>query len=166
MKKFLDVLDRIEVAAASAVLAILILVTFIGVPMRYLFNHPFTWEEEVQLACMVWITFLAAPAAFRNKSHVAIEILVDSLPKQMRRVVEMLIPVVVYAVLLYFFFKSFDFISVMLRTSRKTPILMIPYSWIYAIAPVSIVLMLISYTEQKVEELKELFHKDRKEEQA
>mgnify|MGYP000047960011 FL=1 len=45
----------------------------------------------------------------------------------------------------------------MLRTNRKTPILMIPYAWIYAIAPVSIVLMLISYTEEKYYELKELF---------
>lgn len=41
---------------------------------------------------------------------------------------------------------------------------MIPYSTIYAIAPVSIVLMLISYTEQKYYELKELFKGDGKEE--
>ena len=114
MKKILDILDKIEVAVASLVLLVLICVTFFGVLMRYIFNNPFTWEEELQLACMVWITFLAAPAAF--------------------------------------------------RTSRKTPILMIPYSTIYAIAPVSIVLMLISYTEQKYYELKELFKGDGKEE--
>ena len=113
---------------------------------------------------MVWITFLAAPAAFRTKSHVAIEILVDALPKSLRKIVELLIPVVVYAVLIYFFFRSRNYIAVMLRTSRKTPILMIPYSTIYAIAPVSIVLMLISYTEQKYYELKELFKGDGKEE--
>ena len=52
----------------------------------------------------------------------------------------------------------------MLRTNRKTPILMIPYSTIYAVAPVSIVLMLISYTEQKYYELKELFKGSGKEE--
>ena len=145
MKKILDILDKIEVAVASLVLLVLICVTFFGVLMRYIFNNPFTWEEELQLACMVWITFLAAPAAFRTKSHVAIEILV-------------------YAVLIYFFFRSQNYIAVMLRTSRKTPILMIPYSTIYAIAPVSIVLMLISYTEQKYYELKELFKGDGKEE--
>ena len=74
MKKILDILDKIEVAVASLVLLVLICVTFFGVLMRYIFNNPFTWEEELQLACMVWITFLAAPAAFRTKSHVAIEI--------------------------------------------------------------------------------------------
>ena len=100
MKKILDILDKIEVAVASLVLLVLICVTFFGVLMRYIFNNPFTWEEELQLACMVWITFLAAPAAFRTKSHVAIEILVDALPKSLRKIVELLIPVVVYAVLL------------------------------------------------------------------
>ena len=164
MKKILDILDKIEVAVASLVLLVLICVTFFGVLMRYIFNNPFTWEEELQLAGMVWITFLAAPAAFRTKSHVAIEILVDALPKSLRKIVELLIPVVVYAVLIYFFFRSQNYIAVMLRTSRKTPILMIPYSTIYAIAPVSIVLMLISYTEQKYYELKELFKGDGKEE--
>ena len=157
MKKILDILDKIEVAVASLVLLVLICVTFFGVLMRYIFNNPFTWEEELQLACMVWITF-------RTKSHVAIEILVDALPKSLRKIVELLIPVVVYAVLIYFFFRSQNYIAVMLRTSRKTPILMIPYSTIYAIAPVSIVLMLISYTEQKYYELKELFKGDGKEE--
>ena len=155
MKKILDILDKIEVAVASLVLLVLICVTFFGVLMRYIFNNPFTWEEELQLACMVWITFLAAPAAFRTKSHVAIEILVDALPKSLRKIVELLI---------HFFFRSQNYIAVMLRTSRKTPILMIPYSTIYAIAPVSIVLMLISYTEQKYYELKELFKGDGKEE--
>ena len=141
MKKILDILNKIEVAGASLVLAALIAFTFVGVPMRYLMSHPFTWEEELQLACMVWITFLAAPAAFRSKSHVAIEIVVDALPRSMRRAAEVLIALVVYAVLIYFFFRSRNFIAVMVKTSRKTPILMIPYSWIYSVAPVSIVLM-------------------------
>lgn len=157
MKKLLDILDRVEVALASIVLLVLILMTAAGVVMRYVFNNPFTWEEELQLACMVWITFLAAAAAFRTQSHVAIEILVDALPKNIRKIVEIIIPIIVYAVLIYFLFRSFDFLKVMMRTNRKTPILMIPYSAIYAIAPVSIVLMLISYTEEKYHELKKLF---------
>ncbi|MCI8577582.1 MAG: TRAP transporter small permease [Lachnospiraceae bacterium] len=157
MKRFLDILNKIEVVGASLVLAGLIAFTFVGVPMRYLMSHPFTWEEELQLACMVWITFLAAPAAFRSKSHVAIEIVVDALPAGLRRGAEVLIALVVYGVLVYFLFRSRDFLAVMLKTNRKTPILMIPYSWIYSIAPVSIVLMLVSYTEEKIGELREMF---------
>ena len=50
MKKILDILDKIEVAVASLVLLVLIGVTFFGELMRYIFNNPYTLEEELQLA--------------------------------------------------------------------------------------------------------------------
>ena len=152
MKKIIDWVVKIETLLGAVILVLLILCTFLGVIFRYLFNAPFTWEEEIQLACMVWITFIAAPVAFHSKSHVAIEILVDALPKKVERVVEILIFVVVYAVLIFFFFRSIEFIESIARTGRVTPMLRIPYSLIYGIAPVSIVLMLISFTYMTVTE--------------
>ncbi len=163
MKKALDAVVKLETILASAILVILIACTFSGVFARYLFGSPFTWEEEVQLACMVWITFLAAPIAFHTKSHVAIEIVVDFLPQKLQRVVEVLILISVYAILIYFLFRSMDFISVLARTGRKTPILMLPYSTIYGIAPVSIVLMLVSYTYETVKNLLSPTAQDEKE---
>ncbi len=150
MKKLLDGLVKLETVLAGVILSALILCTFSGVIARYCFSTPFTWEEEFQLACMVWITFLAAPVAFHTKSHVAIEILVDAFPEKLRRIIEFLIVVVMYAILIYFFFRSIDFIQVISSTSRKTPILKIPYSVIYGVAPVSIILMFISYTYMSV----------------
>lgn len=125
MKKLLDSLVKVETVLASVILAALILCTFSGVLARYCFSAPFTWEEEFQLACMVWITFLAAPVAFHTKSHVAIEILVDAFPKKVQRVMEICIFILMYAILIYFFFRSLDFIAVIAGTSRKTPILKI-----------------------------------------
>ena len=104
MKKLLDSLVKVETVLASVILAALILCTFSGVLARYCFSAPFTWEEEFQLACMVWITFLAAPVAFHTKSHVAIEILVDAFPKKVQRVMEICIFILMYAILIYFFF--------------------------------------------------------------
>ena len=137
MKKLMNALVKAETALASVILAALILCTFGGVITRYCFSKPFTWEEEFQLACMVWITFLAASVAFHTRSHVAIEILVF---------------LAVWVILGYFFFRSIDFITVIAGTSRKTPILKIPYAWIYGVAPVSVVLMLISYTYMTVQD--------------
>ena len=150
MKKVIDILVKIEVVCACAILTALILCTFAGVLARYVFKAPFTWEEEFQLACMVWITFLAAPYAFHTRSHVAIEILVDLFPKKVQKIVQVFIFAAVWAVLVFFFFRSLDYIRVIARTGRATPILKIPYSWVYGVAPVSVVLMLISYTYMTV----------------
>ncbi len=140
-----SVLWNLDVIVASIVLAILITLTFIGVPFRYIMGSPFTWLEEVQLACMVWIVFCAAGAAFRNGNQVAIEMVVDMMPKKLQKVVEVLISVVVVAVIGYMFYQSIGYISVFVKSGRATPMLKIPYALIYGIAPVSFVLMIVSY---------------------
>lgn len=146
MKKTLKALDTTESALAIIVLVALIAVTVAGVILRYIFNSPFKWMEEYQLASMVWLTFLGAPVAFTHKGHVAIELIVDSMPEMAQRIVRIIIGVVVYATLAYLFVRSLDFLELFVRTGRSTPILGIPYTVVYGIAPVSCVLMVISYT--------------------
>lgn len=143
--KLKNVLCNLDTIVASIVLAILIILTFAGVPFRYILGAPFTWLEEVQLACMVWIVFAAAGAAFRAGNQVAIEMIVDLMPKKMQKAVSVLISVVVLAVIGYLFYQSLGYINVFLKSGRATPMLKIPYSLIYGIAPVSYVLMVISY---------------------
>lgn len=141
----LTILDNLELAVAGVILVALVSSTFLGVFARYLFNAPFNWLEEMQQAAMVWIAFLVASAAFRRGSHVAIEIVVDSLPEKAQKAVEVFIAIVVYAVLIFFLRSSLKFLQVFLKTGRTTPMLRIPMFYIYSIAPVSAVLMMISY---------------------
>lgn len=143
--KLRSFLGNLDVVVASIALAILIILTFAGVPFRYILGAPFTWLEEVQLACMVWIVFAAAGAAFRSGNQVAIEMVVDLMPKKMQKAVNILISVIVVAVLAYLFYQSIGFIGIFIKSGRATPMLKIPYSLIYGIAPVSYVVMLISY---------------------
>ena len=143
--KLKNVLCSLDTIVASIVLAILIILTFAGVPFRYILGAPFTWLEEVQLACMVWIVFAAAGAAFRAGNQVAIEMIVDLMPKKMQKAVTVFISVVVLAGVGYLFYQSLGYINVFLKSGRATPMLKIPYALIYGIAPVSYVLMVISY---------------------
>ena len=87
------ILMNIDIVVASIILAILIVLTFLGVVWRYIFNAPFTWLEEVQTSCMVWIVFAGAGAAFRSGNHVAIEMIVDLMPKSMQKIMEILISI-------------------------------------------------------------------------
>ena len=139
------VLMNIDIVVASIILAILIVLTFLGVVWRYIFNAPFTWLEEVQTSCMVWIVFAGAGAAFRSGNHVAIEMIVDLMPKSMQKIMEILISIVVVVVIGYLFMQSIGFIQVFVKSGRSTSMLKIPYSWVYGIAIVSYFDMIISY---------------------
>ena len=139
------ILMNIDIVVASIILAILIVLTFLGVVWRYIFNAPFTWLEEVQTSCMVWIVFAGAGAAFRSGNHVAIEMIVDLMPKSMQKIMEILISLVVVVVIGYLFMQSIGFIQVFVKSGRSTSMLHIPYIVVYGISLFSYVDMVISF---------------------
>lgn len=143
--KFLKFLGNIDIIVAGIMLAILIILTFLGVIYRYVLAAPFTWLEEVQTSCLVWIVFSAAGPAFRYGNHVAIEMFVDLMPKGMQKVMTVLISCVVVVVLAYLFKETVGFIAIFARSGRATSMLKIPFSWVYGIALFSYVDLLISY---------------------
>ena len=149
MKKFgktlLNVIFTADIAIGTVALIALIILTVLGVIWRRVFNDPFTWLEEVQLACMVWIVFCAGGPAFRYGNHVAIEMVVDKFPAKAQKAVEVLISVIVVFVLGFFFKESLGYIGIFVKSGRATSMLKIPYRFIYSIAPVMLVDMLISY---------------------
>lgn len=118
--KLRAVLGNLDTIVASVVLALLIILTFAGVIFRYVLGAPFTWLEEVQTSCMVWIVFAAAGAAFRAGNQVAIEMIVDLMPKKMQKIAEIFISVVVVVVLAYLFYQSIGFINIFVQSGRST----------------------------------------------
>lgn len=146
IKKVLkNILANFDCYVASIVLCILVILTFLGVIWRYVLHSPFTWLEEVQTSCMVWIVFAGAGAAFRYGNHVAIEMVVDLMPIKYQKLMDIFISIVVVAVIGFLFFQSIGFVEVFIKSGRSTSMLKIPYSAVYGIAIVSYIDMIISY---------------------
>lgn len=147
--KFLKVIGNLDVFVAVVSLIVLVGLTSSGVVMRYIVGKPFTWLEEVQLFCMVWIVFGAGGAAFRTGNHVSIEMIVEMFPKSVQKVIGVIVDLVVLFVISYLFIQSIRFVGVFIRSGRCTSILKIPYALIYGIAPISYLLMIVSYFTSK-----------------
>lgn len=143
--KALKFLSELDLYIACIPLLVLIVTTFVGVPARYVMGQPFNWLEEVQSACLVWIVFSAAGAAFRTGSHVAIEMIVERFPKSIQKVIQIGITLIVLVVVGYLFLQSIGYIQMFVNNGRATPMLRIPYSAIYIICPVSFILQIVSY---------------------
>lgn len=143
--KLAKMLGYVELTIAVVSLSILLLVTFIGVIMRYFMGKPFIWLEEIQLASILWTVFPAGCIAFRYKAHVAIEIFVDMMPKKMQKVMEVIIGVLIIATLLFFHESLQTYLAIFMRSGRSTPILKIPYTIVYGVAPICCVLMIVEF---------------------
>lgn len=142
--KWKKVLGNLDVTAAVVVLIGLIILTFVGVFRRYLFRSPIAWMEEVQMILFLWVVFLAAGAAFRAGGHVAIEIVVDSLPKKIRGFIEGLDVLLQLVILGYLTYQSFIFYMQFIESGKATIFLHLPYSVAYVVLPIGCVLMIVS----------------------
>ena len=83
------------VAIALMVIAILIQVFF-----RYVLGNALPWPDEAARFCMLWMTGLMAPTAFRRGGFVAIDMVPLMLPRVVGQVLTLFLLVVSLAVLL------------------------------------------------------------------
>ena len=149
-KSCLKILCNLDLFIAAVAMVVLTLVTAAGVVMRYVLKTPLLWQEEVQAFCQVWMIFLGASVAFRAGSIVAIEIFLDSLPEKGQRIMGYVIDMIVLFVLSFLMVKSHAYIQqVFGQSGRPTPILRIPYTVIYGVAPYGCALMMVSYILSK-----------------
>ncbi|MDX1742573.1 MAG: TRAP transporter small permease subunit [Ruegeria sp.] len=83
------------VAMALMVIAILVQVFF-----RYVLGNALPWPDEAARFCMLWMTGLMAPTAFRRGGFVAIDMVPLMLPRLMGQILTLFLLVVSLAVLL------------------------------------------------------------------
>ena len=145
VKKIVNGALKLDVLISGLALVSLISVTFFGVFARYLFNSPFVWLEEVQMALILWTVFLGGSAAVRNKGHVAIEFIVEFLPKSIQKIIDVIIFFIVAYVMYFVAKNSLSFISQYAASGRVTNLLHIPLKYIYLSCPLGCALIVVNY---------------------
>ena len=68
-------------AVGAAAVALMVLAILIQVFFRYVLNNALPWPDEAARFCMLWMTGLMAPTAFRRGGFVAIEMIQTFLPR-------------------------------------------------------------------------------------
>lgn len=95
---------RVLTLIASLLLAATVSLTFAQVVLRYVFNNPQTWAEEVGRYLFIWITFLGAAIAFSRDTHIRVDAVVALFGARIARggdLVRRLIETAAVAALLY-----------------------------------------------------------------
>jgi TRAP-type C4-dicarboxylate transport system permease small subunit len=80
LQKFVDRYCRFFSGLMVAALAVMVLLVFGNVVMRYGFNSGFTLSEELSRWLFVWMTFLGAVVALNERTHLGTDTLVSRLP--------------------------------------------------------------------------------------
>ncbi len=77
---------RLLEGAIALALALMVVMVFGNVVLRYAFNTGITVSEELSRWCFVWLTFLGALVGLKERAHLGTDVLVSRLPPAGRRV--------------------------------------------------------------------------------
>jgi TRAP-type C4-dicarboxylate transport system permease small subunit len=85
MTRWIEAYCRLLERVMALVLAVMVVLVFGNVVLRYGFNSGITVSEEVSRWLFVWMTFLGAIVALREHGHLGTDVLVSRLPASGKR---------------------------------------------------------------------------------
>jgi len=66
-------------------------VIFYGVIMRYLFNSPESWVEELSTYLVIWGILFGFSVALRNSRHIKVELFYDKMPSNIKKIMDFIV---------------------------------------------------------------------------
>ena len=90
IRKVIDVFIRIERYICCALLVAILAVCFGSVVMRYVFNKPWAWSEEVIIVLLLWFGFLCMSMEIYNDASISIHGFYKHLPAGVKRCLDVL----------------------------------------------------------------------------
>lgn len=90
-RKGLNLTGRIELAAATSILAGIVLIILSQVFSRYVLGRPLIWAEELATYLLIWLGFVAASVAYKLRRHITIQTYNSFLSVRLRRIATALV---------------------------------------------------------------------------
>lgn len=113
-----------------------------GVLTRYVTERPAVWTTELSGILFTWVVFIGANTAFRDGRHIRVTLLVDLLPAKLASIIRVLSNLLIIAFLVGGAWLS---IKMMMKgASRMSPVLDIPFSWVYLATVLAFSIMTIT----------------------
>ncbi len=138
MVKYLDHALRYLLIALVGLLTASV---FAQVLVRFVFRAPFPWTEELTRIAFVYCILLGAALGVREKAHINVDFLVAILPRRVQFALKLLSNLLVAIFLCFVVWQGTVFIQ--LTGVQVTPVMQIPFRYLYFVLPVSGAIMLL-----------------------
>jgi TRAP-type C4-dicarboxylate transport system permease small subunit len=132
---FFQLLELLVVVALVA----MVIMVFGNVVLRYAFNSGITVSEEMSRYCFIWLTYIGAMIAMRDREHLGVDTLVKHLPRTGKKVCLFISEALMLFVNVLFFIGTWKMHE--LQVTNVSPVVGISMIWIYGIGYVVAVVM-------------------------
>ena len=132
--------------------AAIIVITFLQVVFRYVFNAPLHWSEEASTYLFIWIVFLGTALALGKRMHIGVDILVNLLPARVQLLVGVLTRLLILCFSVIVFVASLPLVQD--NMSQISPALELPMTAVYIAIPLSMLAMAVISLAEIVAQLR------------
>lgn len=134
--------SNIEEIIAGFLMLVMTLTTCMNVILRYGFNSPLQWAEELSRYSFIWLTFMGAALATKRKRHIAIDSIVLMIPARLRVFGYVIIDLVILALMAVMIYYGLILMS---NADQPTATLKVPQYVVYSVVPFSAI-FIAAYT--------------------
>lgn len=134
-------LAQFEFFVASALLGVIVVLVFSAAVMRS-FGRPLIWSVDMAQLLFIWLCFIGATRAMREKAHLGIDLVVRRLGRQRRFLLELAVSAVILAFLAALAIEGYKL--TILNRQRLFGDSGLSYAWVTSAVPVGCVMLAIA----------------------
>ncbi|WP_319517911.1 TRAP transporter small permease [uncultured Martelella sp.] len=134
-------LAKIEYVAGATLLAVITMLVFIAATMRF-FGHPLIWSVDLAQLLFIWLCFIGAARALRERGHLGVDYLVRPLPFRYRLWLETVLAAIFIGFLMLLAVEGYDL--TMLNKERQFGDSGLSYAWVTIAVPAGCVMLSVS----------------------
>ena len=146
IKRILDGVERVFCYTMAILMFIMVCVVFYQVVLRYAFNSPNIWAEEMARYCMIYICLFASAVAVRRYKHIRIDFFVRLFPQKAQKFFDLFSYILMIGFLVSLFLYGVRISSQTLN--QITGGLKIPIAYIYLSIPIGTFFMIVFVFEK------------------
>ncbi len=86
LKKMWWLFENIEVIAGVASTVLMVVLMFVQVVSRYVFNYAIPWTEDIAVVCFILSIYLGCSLAVTREKHLTIDMLLHFMPFKVKKI--------------------------------------------------------------------------------
>ena len=130
MLRLADALSQACSLLSDLLLVAIGVIVTMDVVLRYVFNAPTIWAQDVAIACQVWLTYLGMAYALRRRQMIRITALLSNAGRGVRRAAEGFSLIVIIAFSAMAVIYGTGFVSESIRLGRREPTMLEMPKWV------------------------------------
>lgn len=137
MKSIKKWYDKLEENILAISLAFTVIIIFMQVIARKVFNTSLSWSEELARYIFIWQCWLGVSLAYKNNSHIRLDMIIEKLRGKKRAIAEIIVLLITLVFNIFLIKVGIEYMKSAMQLSSSGTVIKIPMYLVFLSLPFS-----------------------------